>query len=522
VWLLTASVKPLWNDELFTLHVANQPLFGGLWDALESGIEQTPPGFYLLSRASMEIVGSGPVAMRVPAMLAVAAAMLCVYLFVARRLGRIAGVIAPLVLLTTQAYRYSYEARAYALVLAFVAGALLCWQSYTMDKRPRAALVGLALTGAAAVSCHYYALLALIPIALGEAVRTLREGHVDRRVWAALAATPVPLLVFLPLMASSMDFATVFWTVPYGTSLGGFYPWLLPGIAFEVVVLLGLAVTVVALRRSRRTTTASTPTTPQLTLHELVAALGLALLPLVAVIIGELVTGAFTGRYAVPAVLGVAILIPAAIAYLFGSRAVPRIATAGIVVAIAFPLMAKDYHAATQWSASQNEWLRLVRTATSGGDTTVAGLPLAQGSEATGSSSESDPVRTVVVAEPGAFTQLGAVAPPRLRKPLVYLADPDMALKVRGTDSIERSLIGLAPLADLDVRPFEPYIAEHDRFTVLAPSAPSWADWLMAELQASGWSAEVRAREGEHYLLDVQAPDATTDAEESTSADGGS
>jgi hypothetical protein len=277
---------------------------------------------------------------------------------------------------------------------------------------------------------------------------------------------------------------------------------------------------VVAVRRSRRSTHGSTPEAPRLTVPELVAGLGLVLLPVVAVIVGELVTGAFTGRYAVAAALGVAILIPAAITYLFGARLTPAIAAAGVLVAIAIPLMAKDYHAATQWSTTQKEWLRLVRSASSGSATTVAGLPLTQESEATGSPSQDDPVRTVVVAEPGAFTQLAAVAPPRLRKPLVYLADPDLALEVRGTDSIERSLVGLAPLADLDVRSFDSYVAEHDRFTVLTPETPSWAGWLMAKLESSGWSAEERAQEGGHYLLDVQAPETAIDDEENASPDG--
>lgn len=513
-WALTASVKPLWNDEIFTLHVAGQPFVGGLWEALMSGIEQTPPGFYVLSRVSMEILGTSPVAMRVPPMLAIAATMLCLYLFVARRLGRLVGVIAPLVLLTTQAYRYSYEARAYALVLAFVAAALLCWQSYTMDRRPRAALLGLALSGAAAVSCHYYALLALLPIALGEAVRTFRGGQVDWRVWVALAAAPLPLLAFLPLITSSMDFATVFWTVPYGTSFGDFYPWLLPGISFEFVLLVGVAAALKALGRSRRPPTASTASTQQFPVQELAAALGFVLLPVAGVIVGELVTGAFTGRYAVAAVIGVSILVCAAIVYLFGARPIATVAAAGVVIAVAFPLMAKDYHAATQWRTSQNELLRLVRTAHSGPDATVAELPLAQEGKSADSSAQGDPARAVVVAEPGAFTQLATVAPHRLRKPLVYLADPDLALEIRGTDSIERSLVGLAPLADLDVRSFDSYVAEHERFTVLTPGSPSWAGWLMAELASSGWAAEVRAKEGDHYLLDVYAPDVTIESDE--------
>ena len=88
---LIASEKVMWNDELFTFYIARLPHFSDVWKALLTGAEQTPPFFYVLTRASLAAFGHNTVAIRLPEILGVFAACCCLYLVVARRSSVAAG-----------------------------------------------------------------------------------------------------------------------------------------------------------------------------------------------------------------------------------------------------------------------------------------------------------------------------------------------------------------------------------------------------------------------------------------------
>src|SRR5206468_3466418 len=107
-------------------------------------------------------------AVRLPEILAYLVFLLCMYVFVARRTNEVYGLFAMIVPTLTAAGYYASEARAYALVLAFASLALLCWQAAAEGRHRRAAVVGLALALALATSAHYYAVLVVGPLALGE------------------------------------------------------------------------------------------------------------------------------------------------------------------------------------------------------------------------------------------------------------------------------------------------------------------------------------------------------------------
>ena len=77
------------------------------------------------------------------------------------------------------AYLYAFEARAYGLVLGFAALALLSWQSVALGRRRVLSLVCLAGGLSAAVSSHYYGIFVILPLALGEASRSVSRRRVD-------------------------------------------------------------------------------------------------------------------------------------------------------------------------------------------------------------------------------------------------------------------------------------------------------------------------------------------------------
>jgi hypothetical protein len=166
-----ASRKPMWNDELFTYFIAQAPTISGIWSALLTGADQNPFPFYVLTRGSLALFGVREWSLRLPEMVGVWIAGVCLFHIVARRSSSMYGFVAMICLFVTGANVYSYEARPYGLALACGALAWLCWQ-LTAEGRSRPwSLVGLWGSLSAAVCCHYYAVFVFVPLVVGEVVR---------------------------------------------------------------------------------------------------------------------------------------------------------------------------------------------------------------------------------------------------------------------------------------------------------------------------------------------------------------
>ena len=204
----------MWNDELYTYYMARLPSMSDVWAALMSGGEQTPPFFYFTTRVSFHLFGVNNLSVRLPEILGFWAMLASLYVFVARRASSLAALCAAAFPLVTIAYLYAFEARAYGLLLGFGALALVSWQSVTLNRRRPLSLVCLAASVTAAVSTQYYGVLVLLPLALGEAVLSLKRRRLDVAVWAALAVAIVPLALHLPLIRAGAAYSSAFWSQP--------------------------------------------------------------------------------------------------------------------------------------------------------------------------------------------------------------------------------------------------------------------------------------------------------------------
>lgn len=430
-----AHRRHLWNDELFTYDFVNLPSVSDVWRELRTGIEQTPPLFYLVTRASLAVLGHNSVAIRIPAMLGVFAACCCVYLLLARRASPVAGAAGALIVLATQALPYGYEARPYGIVLGLAAAALLCWQ-VRADTGSVLAVVMLAVVFACAVSTHYYAALLVVPIAAAEATRAAARRRIDLAVPAALVVGLAPLLAYKPLIDGARRFSHSFWTTFDWSSSWQFYAWLLrtpavpPRLGTDLLVAVVAAVVAAALVVIR----SATP--------EVAAAVGFLVLPLLGVTLAEGVTGAFTERYVLSAVLGVAILGALALDRLGAWwRPLPLVA---VVLLGAFCVRAAVYD------------YRDV-----GGDRTRQRATLAL-------LSETRPSLPIAVAQPHDFLELSHYAAPRLHRRLFYLASRPLARRYLGTDSTEAGVIGLSGFSPLNVRGYRPFLRAGRPFLVFA------------------------------------------------------
>ena len=493
VTLVLAARKLMWNDELYTYYIAVLPSMREVWDALLAGGEQTPPFFYVVTRTAFAVFGVNNLSMRLPQMLGFLGMSVCLLMFVRRRTSWFPALGAASFPLVTTAYYYAFEARPYGLVLGFTALALLSWQAVTLGRRPRLWLCCLATSLSAAVSSHYYAAFVILPLALGEATRSMASRRLDLRVWAAFAVPAIPLALHLPLIRAGQAYSGAFWAQPQWVNVPDFYFHLLAPALVVICVILAMAVLQAVLAPERASIggrNAAEDTVPP-PAAEIVAACGFIALPFVCVLAAKVATGAFTPRYALPAVLGFAVLAGFGTTAAFRRHALMR----GVVVACLtawFALsQARELIQPTALSlpvtsrtiSRPTEWL----TAAPGG-----ALPL-------------------VVADPHTFTVLSHYGSPQLKARIVYLADPELALQQLGHNSVERGMLDLLkPWFRMNVVEFESFVAEHPQFLVYGDFfRTAFLNWITPELQRRGMRLELLNRAGDNLFLVASRSDRT-------------
>jgi len=482
-WVVTVAMarrKLLWNDELYTYYIATLPSMRDIWAALMARGEQMPPLFYVPTRMVLETLGVGHVTMRLPQMIGFWVMSVCLFVVVRRRCAGSAAVCAAALPLLTMAYIYAFEARPYALVLGAGALALLAWQTATLGRHRAVALTGFGLSLAAAVSMHYYAVLILLPFALGEAVRTLERRRLDVPIWTAMALAILPLAVYLPLIRAGADYAGAFWSPPQWLNVPAFYEDLLaPAVMPALAVLMLAAIRAsVAPRRDEAAPAAPFP----LPRHEVAAACGFLLIPFVGVVVAKLATGAFVNRYAIAAVLGLAVLAGAGVAAAFRRHPLMRLAAAACCVGWFLLSQARE------WLEPTGHSVPISRATVERPINWVAAVP--------------DRTLPIVVADPHTFTVVWHYDD-AIRPRLVYLADPDLALERLGHNSVERGMLDLVrPWFGMNVLEFEPFIARHERFLVYGDFVRrAFLNWLLPELHARGLRTELLNRSGDDMLL---------------------
>jgi hypothetical protein len=192
-----ASLKPFSLDELDVYEIAKLPTAKEIWRGwFESG-DGMPPVVHFATHLVGSLVGLSHVTTRLPAMVGFWLMCVCLFVFLQRRVGPALAAIGMLLPVTAPAaYFYAYEARGYGMVLGFSGAAVVCWDLAHARRWRRLALLGLPLCLAAAIATHFYAVLVIVPLAVGELARTLERRRIDWLVWAGCLA---PGLILLPI-----------------------------------------------------------------------------------------------------------------------------------------------------------------------------------------------------------------------------------------------------------------------------------------------------------------------------------
>lgn len=469
---MRAAAKPFWHDEIYTVLLARLPSISIHWAALADGADFAPPLNAFAVRIVRHVGGLGPVLARVPAMLGFWTMAMVVFVMVRERANAALALAAACVPLFTAGYRYSYEARPYGLMMGLAALAWLSWSRAAAGRRRTIFLPLLGVSLAAGLWNHYFAVLVYVPIAAGEATRAIRQRRVDGPLWIAVIASVVAAAPLARLLALSASRTSHFWVSPGLSDIPAAYTFLFGGLA-EALAWPIAAIALIALWSRLRSTVPATPM-PAWPAHEIAASIASLLLPLLGVLLALVATGGFVARYAMPTVAAVAIVLPLAI----GRAARTRVADVVLLLALASAFV-RSIPPLAPVPSPENP---------------VAARPLF-------AASIKQPGPTVVAGEL-MFLQLWYYTPSESRAALRYLADPELALRYRGSDIVDRNYLALGRWTAVPVERFDLFLRSHDAFRVYTAGF----NWQLDGLRESGAGVTRVGSEAGGTLYDVTAP----------------
>lgn len=217
--LVWSHARLMWNDEFLSFYGDALPSLGEVLQVqLHTPISLDPPTYHLLSHLSMEAIGRNAMALRLPALAGFLLLQVSLFLLVRRLAGVRAALVAMALPMCTASFRFSVEGRPYGLLLGLYAACLLCWYT-AADRHDRelgvsrtGLLFGLALTIALAVTSHYFGVLILVPVALGELARTVQRRRFDWAMVGALAAGLASVGLVLPFQKALLPYRQHYYT----------------------------------------------------------------------------------------------------------------------------------------------------------------------------------------------------------------------------------------------------------------------------------------------------------------------
>jgi 4-amino-4-deoxy-L-arabinose transferase-like glycosyltransferase len=453
-WLVLASIiivftalrivdsyfRPFWFDELFTWHIAQIPTFTGLWKSL-GPMDPSPPLYYVITRIFQSVLGHGEFATRLPALISFLVAMFFLFLILDRRCGAITAITGVLLLCLTPATLMINIARTYTFVLALCTISLWCWQVAASGDRRILPLCGLFLSLCMALYSHFYAFLLFVPVVAGEIYRSFKIKQIDWPVWLTLLLAALTVIPLLPLAARCTSLSKSFWSKP------DLFNFLQSTFLYAAQVFLALIAFVISIfvKYVKTNDNPSRSANPENKVnhlppgHEVVAAVALALIPVLVLPIAVFVTNAFTYRYFVSAVIG-AIIVLAYFRLLIKRSWVSE----GFLLMIIAAVLCIVSQAYLIFSMSETDakLMSRINIMSSTGDE----LP-------------------IVMLSPISFLATQHYAPEALKKRIFYLVDYDLQFQYEG-NSADISLAGLSKLAPIMVASLETFLKTHKTFYI--------------------------------------------------------
>ena len=471
--IVEARQKPFWIDEILTFQVSGLHPFARLWDALSAGMDGMPPAYYAIMQLTRLLPGDPEAILRLPSVVGYALTLFAVYSFARTRWTPLAGLAAVMLIMLTPFRQYGIEARSYALLVGCVAASGALWQRIDRNRFATPLFAAFLMLS---VSLHYCAIVLLTAFGAAELTYSLLAKRVRWSVWLSfLLATSVSIATLPILLRTAKLFNAHFWAKPalrditatYGYYLG-IVGWLTAVFLVTFAVLFGaMALRAIQSYRSHDTTCDRSDW------PDLVLVAGFLLYPALLVIIALSLHGGYTPRYGWPVIIGVAL----ATVYFFKSLN-PRISLAPIMATVLTLFV---------WRGVTDVW-----TLSHG----VKGLASTQRTALLKVAREF-PELPIIMDSKHQYFVADHYSLPELKSRLMTVTDIDMAVRLDGSDTVDRMTMIVAshiPLRALDLSELS--------------SLPN-GFVLVAAVGERYWTRKYLVEQ--HYHLDLIATDAESD-----------
>jgi len=467
-----AASDYLWYDELVIVRVAALPHWHDIWNFYASGLDTIGLLYALMLHALRGLPADEEVRSRLPAIVSFLGMLGCTFVFVRRRYAAVYAFAVVLLLTTFPLLAFAVFAKSYAVELAGLAIAMICWQK-GLEESSGWGAVGVWCGLALAISSHTFAIFLVVPFAAAQWWADARRGRVSWAMWAALVLFPAALLPMLPgdLRASKL-YGSNFWSKPSLALMKQTYiDYFTTNWRFLVILLI--AGLIVSLALADRKSAEALPerkrgfSGPEWMLVGLLTALPAFVLP------ASYLLHAYRADYVLGYAIGLGILLVA----LFAEQS-RRSGAAGVVLLIFFAAVTlkvdlktmpggmralvhpKSVHAALAARYNSEPWVKLLE----GSD-----LP-------------------VLVGDHLLYTRLDCYASPELKRRLYFLTDFAEVRKYPMSETSQRNFLLFGKLLGYQTMDVGGFVPEHREFLMAVndTSAVLWLEPYMLKQQEQG------------------------------------
>ncbi|QEE31052.1 hypothetical protein FTW19_25435 [Terriglobus albidus] len=482
---LLSSMKLLWLDELITYHIASLGSAHAIWHALSQGADPNPPLSHLAVLGAMRLFGNHELALRLPAIAGYWLGLLSLYLFLRRRISPTWALSGTFLSMATGAFEYSYESRSYGIFYGFAMLAVLCWSRTIQPKtrnRGTLALIGMVFALALGISANYFAVLAFLPVAAGEAAFTLQQLHAERwripnlryairpRIWVGIVLAAAPFTFYRGLIKAGIaTYAPHAWNKVSIDQAFDSYTEMVEAVLYPLLALFLLVGIVRVCSRFCTTCRAGlrprvlgdlateyrmrrgTQTFPA---HELIAAFFLMLYPFLGYAAASIKGGMLSPRFVIPVCFGFAIAGVAAAHRLFGHM---RYAAVTFLILFVAWVTTRESIIGYWYTEQKQSFYKVVDHLSSIADQQPIAIP--------------DPLMVLTFQR---------YAPPSLASRIVFPVDFDAIRRFRGEDSPDRNLwTGRNSYYHVPIVPLAGFLQQTGHFIILGHDK----NWMVRDLQ---------------------------------------
>jgi hypothetical protein len=346
--------------------------------------------------------------------------------------------------------------------------------------------MGMTVSLIAAMYSHFYSVLLILPIGVGEIVRSIVNRRSDLRIWLSLAFTACTATLLLPLIKSTHEYAAHFWSLPRLYSIPESYEILLTPILFPAVAVMAVICVYRMLERHGFILKVDNQQSESPPIHEIAAALTLTGMPFLVGALAATVTHAFVPTYPIAMVIGIGILVGFGSSHNRGDHILFAV-SAVLFLSVLFLGKQIFYDVAFVFQP-QHAWESPYRsTKITSAQFKTLSLPSIPGADQT----------PIAVADANLFHQLSFYAPTDIRSRVVYLTDRAAAVAYEGFDTDEITFQGLRRWTTINVQDYHLFIEKHVRFLLLGDG------WITQQLLTDNAHLQLVGRTADKFIYVV-------------------